>query len=321
MTGCKTCGAARNCPLEIQNPGVKESKVRGLDGILNVNKAAGMTSHDVVGVVRRFSHLTRVGHAGTLDPLATGVLLVCLGSATRVVEYLTDHDKKYRARIRFGIETDTYDSTGQVVEERPVTATREQIEVALRGFVGQIAQMPPAYSAIKQKGIPLYKLARQGIRVETPRRAIEIHSIELREASLPDIEIDIHCGKGTYIRSLAHDVGEALGCGAHLTALTRTASGPFTLDESHSLDELGVAFADHYAEKYLLPIDEALLQFQAVVVGAATAQGIQQGKAIVCGREYSTPLLRAYSASGDLIALLERGRASDEWKPKKVFLI
>jgi tRNA pseudouridine55 synthase len=187
--------------------------------------------------------------------------------------------------------------------------------------VGHLDQMPPAYSAIKQKGVPLYKLARQGKTVETPRRAIEIYSIALREVSLPDIEIDIHCGKGTYIRSLAHDLGRALGCGAHLTALTRTASGPFTLEEAHSLDELAAAFADHYAEKYLLPIDEALLQFQAVVVDAMTVKGIQQGKALVCGREYASPLLRAYSASGDLIALLERGRGSDEWKPKKVFLI
>jgi tRNA pseudouridine55 synthase len=316
---CSICGAAHNCPLKIQIPNATESKVRGLDGILNVNKAAGMTSHDVVGVVRRFSHLTRVGHAGTLDPMATGVLLVCLGTATRVVEYLTDHDKKYRARVRLGVETDTYDSTGKVVGERAVTATREQIEAALRGFVGKLDQMPPAYSAIKQNGVPLYKLARQGKPVETPRRAIEIYSIELREVSLPDIEIDIHCGKGTYVRSLAHDLGEVLGCGAHLTALTRTASGSFTLNEAHSLEELGAAFADHYAEKYLLPIDEGLLQFQAVVVDATTAKGIQQGKAFVCGREYATPLLRAYSAGGDLIALLERGRATDEWKPRKVF--
>jgi tRNA pseudouridine55 synthase len=262
-----------------------------------------------------------VGHAGTLDPMATGVLMVCLGSATRVVEYLADHDKKYHARIRLGIETDTYDATGQVTAERPVTATREQIETALRGFVGQQAQMPPAYSAIKQNGVPLYKLARQGKKVETERRTIQIYSIELREVNLPDLEIDIHCGKGTYIRSLAHDVGEALGSGAHLTALTRTASGTFTLEQSHSLDEIGAAFADNYAEKYLLPIDEALLQFQAVVVDSATTKAIQQGKALVCGRKYSSSLLRAYSTGGDLIAVLERGRAPDEWKPRKVFLI
>jgi tRNA pseudouridine55 synthase len=265
--------------------------------------------------------LKRVGHAGTLDPMATGVLLVCLGQATRVAEYLTDHDKKYRARIRLGIETDTYDATGTVVAQREVTATREQIETALRGFAGKIAQMPPAYSAIKQKGVPLYKLARQGKEVETATRAVEIYSIDLREVTLPEIEIDVHCSKGTYIRSLAHDLGDALDCGAHLTALTRTASGHFALDESHTLDELSAAFDRGYADEYVLPIDEALLQFEAVIVDAATAKGIQQGKAFRCGREYSSSLLRAYSSAGELIALLERGSVQDEWKPKKVFVV
>ena len=292
---------------------------RGLNGILNVNKPAGMTSHDVVSVVRKFSRLQRVGHAGTLDPLATGVLLVCLGQAARVVEYLTDHDKKYRARVRLGVETDTYDATGAVVAQREVTATREQIETALRGFIGKISQQPPAYSAIKQKGVPLYKLARQGKVVETAPRAVEIFSIELRAVEPPDVEFDVHCGKGTYIRSLAHDLGETLGCGAHLTALTRTASGHFTLDDARPLDELRGAFDGGYAERYLIPIDEALLQFEAVIVDAATAKRLEQGNAITCGREYSTLLLRAYSATGELIALLERGSGRDEWKPKKVF--
>ncbi|MDE3090508.1 MAG: tRNA pseudouridine(55) synthase TruB, partial [Chloroflexota bacterium] len=255
-----------------------------LDGILNVNKPAGMTSHDVVSVVRKFSRVKRVGHAGTLDPMATGVLLVCLGQATRVVEYLTDHDKKYRARVRLGIETDTYDATGAVVAQRAVTATREQIETALRGFIGKISQQPPAYSAIKQKGVPLYKLARQGKEVETAPRPVEIFSIDLRAVELPDVELDVHCSKGTYIRSLAHDLGEKLGCGAHLTALTRTASGHFTLDDAHTLDELSGAFDGGSAERYLIQIDEALLEFQAVIVDAATAKRLEQGNAITCGR-------------------------------------
>lgn len=292
-----------------------------MDGILNVNKPAGMTSHDVVSVVRNYSRLKRVGHAGTLDPLATGVLLVCLGQATRVVEYLGDHDKKYRARVRLGIETDTYDATGAVVAQRPVTATREQVQAALHGFVGKIAQRPPAYSAIKQNGVPLYKLARQGKEVDRQARAVEIFSIDVRQVALPDVEFDVHCSKGTYVRSLAHDLGEQLGCGAHLTALTRTASGHFTLEDSHTLDQLHDAFEGGYAERYLIPIDEALLQFEAVIVDPATAKRIQQGNALTCGREVSTPLLRVYSTTGELIALLERGRARDEWKPRKVFVI
>ncbi len=297
------------------------TKVTSVNGILNVNKPAGMTSHDVVSVVRKFSRLQRVGHAGTLDPLATGVLLVCLGQAARVAEYLTDHDKKYRARVRLGIEMDTYDATGAIIAQREVTATREQIETALRGFIGKISQQPPAYSAIKQKGVPLYKLARQGKEVETAPRAVEIFSIELRAIEPPDVEFDVHCGKGTYIRSLAHDLGEKLGCGAHLTALTRTASGHFTLDDARTLDELRGAFDGGYAERYLIPIDEALLQFEAVIVDAVTAKRLEQGNAITCGRDYSTALLRAYSPGGELIALLEHGNAPDEWKPKKVFSV
>lgn len=327
MTICSTCGAAKDCPLRTQPLDSTGNKPRGtatvnaVDGILNVNKPAGMTSHDVVRVVRKFSHLKRVGHAGTLDPMATGVLLVCLGQATRVVEYLSDHDKKYRARVMLGVETDTYDATGAVVAQREVTATREQIEAALRGFIGRISQMPPAYSAIKQNGVPLYKLARQGKQVETAARAVEIFSIDLRAVELPAVEFDVHCGKGTYIRSLAHDLGEKLGCGAHLTALTRTASGDFTLEDSHTLDDLRGAFEGGYAERYVVPIDEALLQFEAVVVEPAIAKRIQQGNAITCGREYSTSLLRAYSTGGELVALLERGNAADEWKPKKVFVV
>ncbi len=295
------------------------TQISSVDGILNVNKPAGMTSHDVVSVVRKFSHVKRVGHAGTLDPMATGVLLVCLGQAARVVEYLSDHDKKYRARVRLGIETDTYDATGTVVAERRVAVTREQIDAALRSFVGKLSQMPPAYSAIKQQGVPLYKLARQGKQIKAEPRAVQVFSIDLIDLELPEIEFDVHCSKGTYIRSLAHDLGEKLGCGAHLTALTRTASGQFSLNEAHTLDELRAAFEDGYAARFLMPMDEALLQFEAIMLDPTTVQRIQQGNALTCARDYSTSLLRAYTPDGELIALLERGHGPDEWKPKKVF--
>ncbi len=292
-----------------------------MDGIFNINKPQGMTSHDVVAAVRKISHLPRVGHAGTLDPMATGVLLVCVGQATRVAEYLTDHDKQYRARVRLGIETDTYDATGTVVNESPVTVSREQVEEALRSFIGKLSQMPPAYSAIKQKGVPLYKLARQGIDVETEPREVEISSIAVTEIALPDVEFLVHCSKGTYIRSLAHDLGEKLGCGAHLTALTRTASGTLSLHDSITLAQLGEAFTGGYADKYLIPVDEALLQFEALIVERPLVKRIQQGSAITTDRDYATPLLRVYSSTGELIALLERGISPNEWKPKKVFFL
>jgi tRNA pseudouridine55 synthase len=253
--------------------------------------------------------------------MATGVLLVCLGQATRVSEYLGEHDKKYRARVRLGVETDTYDAAGTVIAQAQVAATREQVVAALESFVGQLSQMPPAYSAIKQKGIPLYKLARKGIEVETAPRPVEIYSLRLREFLPPDVEIDVHCSKGTYVRSLAHDLGQALGCGAHLAALQRTASGHFALEDSVGLDRLREAFENGFASQYFIPIDEALLQFEAIVVDNGTAKRIQQGSMLVSDEEHATPLLRAYNGGGELVALLERGSASREWKPKKVFLV
>ncbi len=294
---------------------------RGMNGIFNVDKPAGMTSHDVVAVVRKISGESRVGHAGTLDPMATGVLLICIGQATRVVEYLTDHDKKYRARIRLGVETDTYDATGTVLSEQEVSLSADQVQEALRGLTGKISQQPPAYSAIKQKGVPLYKLARQGIDVETEPRDVEIFSITLTGWDPPYLDIDVHCSKGTYIRSLAHDLGVKLGVGAHLAALTRTASGQFTLENAVSLDRLRDAFANQFAEQFLNPIDEALLQFEAIVVEPGIVKRIQQGNSLVCEHAYSTPLLRVYSTRGELIALMEPSGEPDTWKPRKVFLL
>lgn len=292
-----------------------------MQGIFNVDKPAGLSSHDVVHAIRKAGNIARVGHSGTLDPMATGVLLICVGQAVRVSEYLIDHDKKYRARVRLGIETDSYDATGAIVAQREVIATREQIITALASFVGKLAQMPPAYSAIKKDGVPHYKLARRGEHVETQPRDVEIYSIDLRDATLPDVEFDVHCSKGTYIRSLAHDLGEKLGCGGHLTALTRTAVGRFSIDDAVSLDQLRDAFANGIAERHLTPMDEALLQFEAIIVDPPAAQSIKQGLTLECGRAFTTDLLRAYSSTGEFVALLERGRHAGIWKPKKVFTI
>lgn len=291
-----------------------------MNGILNVNKPAGMTSHDVVSVVRKISRERRVGHAGTLDPMATGVLLICLGQAVRVSEYLLDHDKKYRARVRLGIETDTYDVTGTIVAQHEVSLTREQIENALYSFTGKISQMPPAFSAVKQQGVPLYKLARRGQEVHTVARDVEIFSIDLLAVEMPDVEFIVHCSKGTYIRSLAHDLGTKLGCGAHLSALTRIASGNFLIEDSITLDQLREAVADRRAEQLLIPLDRALQHLEAITIDPAAANRIQQGQPLACDRDFSTPLIRAYSTRGELVALLERGDVRNVWKPKKVFV-
>lgn len=317
---CETCGAPHACPFQLtQVPPPLSASPRGLGGIFNVNKPAGMTSHQVVHTIRKISGSARVGHAGTLDPMATGVLLICVGQAVRVTEYLIDHDKKYRARVRLGIETDTYDAAGTIVAQRAVTATREQVENALAGSVGKIEQMPPAYSAIKKEGVRMYVLARRGVEVKRTPRPITIYSLDVRAVALPDIEFDVHCSKGTYIRSLAHDLGAQLGCGACLTALTRTASGHFSLEDAITLDQLRDAFEKKCAEHFLNPLDEALLQFQAVIVNQEIARRVLQGNVLSCEREYATPLLRVYAPSGECIALLERGRQAGEWKPHKVF--
>lgn len=319
MTNCTICGAAHECPLKPFQTSLPISSPRGLYGILNVDKPAGMSSHAVVHAIRKAGNLARVGHAGTLDPMATGVLLICIGQAVRISEYLIDHDKKYRARVRLGIETDTYDATGNIVAQREVTATREQISDALQSFVGKLAQMPPAFSAIKKDGVPHYKLARRGVPVETQPRNVEIFSIDLRDVTLPEVEFEVHCSKGTYIRSLAHDLGAKLGCGGHLTALTRTAVGNFSIADAVSLDELRDALTSGCAERHLIPMDEALLNLEAIVVDAPTAKQIQNGYALHCGRTFTTPLLRAYSTAGAFIALMERGGDADTWKPRKVF--
>lgn len=318
MTRCSACSAAHECPLkQFARPPIKLP--RGTHGILNIHKPTGISSHRVVHTIRQAGKLARVGHAGTLDPMATGVLLICIGQAVRISEYLMDHDKKYRARVRLGIETDTYDATGNIVAQHEVQVTLGQIESALSSFVGKLAQMPPTYSAIKKDGVPHYKLARRGVQVETQPRDVEIYSIALREIALPEIEFDVHCSKGTYIRSLAHDVGEKLGCGGHLSALTRIAVGNFVIDEAMPLDQVCQALADGSIERYLIPMDEALLRFEAVVVDPQTAKQIQNGIPLTCEHTFASPLLRAYSTNGEFVALMEPGKDTGVWKPKKVF--
>ena len=230
-------------------------------GILNLDKPAGWTSHDVVAWVRRVLREKRVGHAGTLDPMATGVLLVCVGQATRVVEYLTAGQKIYRAEAQLGVTTDTYDADGQVTATAGVPPlTADDLRDALASFVGEIQQRPPAYSAIKQDGEAAYRKARRGETVELPARPVTIHGIELLDwdPTASKFTIEVTCGPGTYIRSLTHDLGQALGCGAVLTRLTRTRSGQFTLDDAVALDDLAEAARADELARHLHPLAAAL---------------------------------------------------------------
>jgi len=310
-----------------------------LSGIVNVDKPAGMTSHDVVDAVRRMAGQRKVGHAGTLDPLASGVLLVCLGHATRVVEYLMAGRKSYRATILLGQTTTTYDVEGEVITSGGRTDFgRAEIEAALAGFVGPIEQVPPIYSALKQQGQPLYKLARQGKEVERSPRAVEIYGLELLGSIPPAFTVKVTCSPGTYVRSLAHDLGQQLGSGACLAGLIRLGSGRFSLEEAVSLERLEEAFQHGQEADYLLPVDEALLDLPALILSQADTQRVAQGQFIDAlqyptsptsssGHESQPPTsnlqppveCRAYSSAGDLVAILVYDPAIPAWRPRKVF--
>lgn len=294
-----------------------------LTGILNVDKPPDMTSHDVVDAVRRVAGQRKVGHAGTLDPMATGVLVVCLGKATRVAEYLMAGRKRYRATIVLGMTTDTYDADGEVVTRDGRTDfTLQEIEGALAGFEGRIEQVPPMYSAIKQGGQPLHKLARQGKTVERAPRPVEIDEVAVLDWTPPTLIVEVACSPGTYVRSLAHDLGQRLGGGAYLAALVRLQSGRFALEDAVSLDRLEEAFEHGREEKYLVPLDEALLDWPAMVVGGTDARRIVQGHAVAGPLpmiEDNEVLCRAYSLDGEFLAILTYDAAAERWQPKKVF--
>ncbi len=298
-----------------------------MDGIVSIDKARGMTSHDVVARVRRLAHQKRVGHAGTLDPAAEGVLPVCLGQATRLVEYLSERGKAYRATVRFGVVTDTYDAEGNVVREAPVALTREEIAAALPAFLGEQMQVPPIYSAIKRGGRKLYELARAGEAVEVEPRLVRIDTLTLIDWQPPDLLLDVECGKGTYIRSLAHDLGERLGPGAHLAALTRTRSGPFTLAQSVTLERLEAALADDTWQDLLYAPDEALLGWHAAILGLESEQRMAHGLPLEFGayagsegdsQRTRDALLRAYSADGRFLGILRWDGQRQAWQPHKV---
>jgi tRNA pseudouridine55 synthase len=287
-----------------------------MDGILNADKPRGLTSHDVVDRVRSVAGTRRVGHAGTLDPMATGVLLVCVGRATRVAEYLMASPKTYRARVRLGVTTDTYDAEGTVVEERPVDVDRRAVERALDRFRGPVLQVPPMYSALKRGGRRLYNLARQGVTVEREPRPVEIHRLELVEWASPGLVLEVTCSPGTYVRSLAHDLGREVGCGAHLTGLVRLASGDFRLEDAVGIDTL----TRERLPSLLLPLDAALGRYPALHLDEEAAQAVRSGRAVEgpsLGGEIG--LARAYGPDGILLAVMVYRPGQGVWHPRKVF--
>lgn len=291
-----------------------------MNGILNINKPAGWTSHDVVAWVRRLLTIKRVGHAGTLDPLATGVLLVCVGQATRVAEYLMSSPKSYRAKVQLGVVTDTYDIDGHVLgTARVPDLAAEDLKLALAQFVGSIQQAPPAFSAIKQHGVPLHRLARRGQAVQPAPRSITIHHVQLLDWQPPFLEITVDCDPGTYIRSLAHDLGQVLGCGAALAALVRTRSGAFTLDDALAPETLAGAAAAGLIARHLHPLQAALGRLTPVAVSDAEVEALRRGQAIACPGLPPTGTGYALAATGDVAAILAYDPSRRAWQPDKVF--
>ncbi|MBN2392582.1 MAG: tRNA pseudouridine(55) synthase TruB [Anaerolineae bacterium] len=289
-----------------------------MNGFLIVNKPTGMTSHDVVNAVRRMAGTRRVGHTGTLDPLATGVLVLALGTATRLVQFIDGSDKAYRATLRLGETTTTYDADGEVVQHHPVTVSEAEIEAALADFRGAIGQIPPMYSAVKVQGQKLYKLARQGKEIERAPRPVTIHRLDMLAWALPALTIEVVCSAGTYIRSLAHDLGQMLGCGAHLTALTRTAAGEFRLEDAHTLEALRtLAQAGRLAEA-LLPPETALTVLPVVTLTPEQVQAVRFGQTVTLDDATDAPLAQAHDADDRLVAVL-RPVEPGMWRPKLVF--
>ncbi len=292
-----------------------------MDGILNLNKPLGKTSFSMVAMVKRLTGERRVGHAGTLDPAATGVLPVCLGQGTRVIDFLVDADKAYRAEIELGVVTDTYDASGWITHRGdPSGISRDQLELVLTSFCGLIWQTPPMYSAVKHQGKPLYELARAGITVERKSRLVRIHRLELVDWQPPVATIEVVCGKGTYIRSLAYDLGQALGCGACLKSLTRLRYGLFDIRDAVSVPQLEDAFCHGYWQHFIYPIDSVLLHWAAMVVSGDAEQRIKNGRSLVleAGSSYEN-CCRAYALDGRFLGVLRFNSERGQWQPEKVF--
>jgi tRNA pseudouridine55 synthase len=293
-----------------------------VDGILNVLKPSGKTSFDVVSCIRRLSGESRVGHTGTLDPDATGVLVVCLGQGTRMIEFLSRAEKTYRAEIELGVSTDTNDATGIVLDRRDIrSVTEEQVRRAVNTFCGAYDQVPPMYSALKQRGKRLYELARQGIEVPRKPRRVDIFRLSLLDWRPPMMTIEVDCGGGTYIRALARDIGESLGCGAHLSKLVRLRSQPFSIDDATDLVVLEEAFSEGWWPSLLYSIDEVLLEWKAVILSGEEETQVKKGGSVMLRVSQDSPsasTCRAYSAEGHFVAVLTK-LDGGMWRPRKVF--
>ncbi|MEI3522561.1 MAG: tRNA pseudouridine(55) synthase TruB [Anaerosacchariphilus sp.] len=304
-----------------------------MNGVINVYKEAGFTSHDVVAKLRGIVKQKKIGHTGTLDPDAEGVLPVCLGNATKLCGLLTEKEKTYRAVLLLGQTTDTQDTSGRVLTEAPVTATGEQVREAIMSFLGDYDQVPPMYSALKVNGKKLYELAREGKEVERQARRVRILDMEIHEIRLPEVTFTVTCSSGTYIRTLCQDIGEKLGCGGCMKSLLRTKVDRFELADSHKLSELETMMHEGRIGEVLLPVDDVFAACPAVRIRQESDRLIQNGnpfgkediaettgERLPEGTELECNCVRVYNSEGDFRGLYRREQGGRRYKPEKMFL-
>ena len=272
------------------------------NGILVIDKPAGWTSQDVAAKLRGVFHERRVGHGGTLDPMATGVLPIFIGRATRAAEFAESAEKEYIAGLRLGLVTNTQDTTGEALEEHPVCVTREEVQAALQRFLGQISQIPPMYSAIKINGQKLYELARKGKEVERRPRSITIHELELQEGGGADYLLRVRCSKGTYVRTLCHDLGAALGCGGCMSSLRRTRAGSFTLQQALTMQQVLEFAAEHDPQQLLMPADALFAEVPPLIVTMGQAAKLKNG-AQIKDWQFAPGTYRVYAEDGEFLLL------------------
>ena len=292
-----------------------------IDGVINVYKEKGFTSHDVVAKLRGILHMKKIGHTGTLDPDATGVLPVCLGKATKLCEMFTDRSKTYEAVMHLGIVTDTQDITGKILEEHNVSIDDDRLLEVLEKFKGPIMQIPPMYSALKVNGKKLYEYARAGIEIERQPRPIEIYQLEMgdREGSL--VKLTVSCSKGTYIRTLCHDIGSKLGCGACMESLMRTRVGRFPISEALTLSQIEQLRDEKMLESKILPIEEVFCELPQVIVYKSYDHLVHNGNPLKV-HEISADIdtmIRLYDSKKEFIGIYKFEEKRNLWKPEKMF--
>lgn len=293
-----------------------------MTGVICLDKPEGISSFFAVKKVSRLLDTKKAGHTGTLDPMATGVLVIMLGSCTRFIDFLPESEKSYTARVMLGKNTDTLDVTGDILEEKDVNVTEDELKKTAEKFLGDILQVPPMYSALRKDGVRLYDLARQGVEVEREPRKVQIKELKIYDFDGSSFSMDVTCSAGTYIRSLAFDIGESLGTGACLTSLRRTAANGFSIDKSLTLEEIEKHLENEDIEKYILPIENALKSYEAVTVSEAQGKRFRNGGELDLNRihkDFCNSLYRIFAPDGSFLGLGEADTENNSLKPKRVF--